>query len=219
MKLIMYISYYGYTCFKIQSQQKTTVITDVFDKSIGLRPPSPKADILTYSCAHFDCGNVAEKNNENQPIVINSPGEYEISGIAIDGIPAKHGGKLQQESFDTALYVFRIDDMVLCHLGDLGQKELNEDQLEAVGEVDVLMVPVGGNYTVDYKSAAHIVNQIEPRVVIPMAYYLPGLKVKLDKIDLFFKEIGISPKEKIDKLKMTKKDLPPEEMEVVEFRI
>ncbi|OWK27421.1 MAG: hypothetical protein US76_04300 [Parcubacteria group bacterium GW2011_GWA2_38_13b] len=215
----MYITYYGYTCFKIQSQQKITAITDIFDKSIGLKPPFPKADILTYSCSHFDCSDTAEKNSENQPFIINSPGEYEISGIAIDGIPAKHGEKLQQESFDTALYVFRTEGMSLCHLGDLGQKELNDNQLEAIGEIDILMVPVGGNYTIDYKSAAHIVNQIEPRLVIPMAYHLPNMKVELDKIDLFFKEIGISPKEKIDKLKITKKDLPPEEMEVVEFKI
>lgn len=215
----MHITYCGYTCFKIQSQQKATVITDIFDKSIGLKPPFPKADILTYSCAHFDCGDIAEKNNDSQQFVINGPGEYEISGIMINGIPAKHGEKLQQESFDTTLYVFRIDDMSLCHLGDLGQKELNEGQLEAVGEVDILMVPVGGNYMIDYKSAAHIVNQIEPRIVIPMAYHLPGLKVELDKIDLFFKEIGVSPKAKIDKLKIMKKDLPPEEMEAVEFVI
>lgn len=215
----MQITYYGYTCFKIQSQGKITVITDVFDKSIGLKPPLLKADILTYSCAHFDCGDIMEKNNESQLFVINNPGEYEVSGIMIDGISAKHSEKLQQESFDTTLYIFRIDEMVLCHLGDLGQKELNEDQLDIIGEVDILMVPVGGNYTADYKSAAHIVNQVEPRIVIPMAYRLPGLKVKLDEIDLFFKEIGISPKEKVDKLKIAKKDLPPEEMEVVEFKI
>ena len=215
----MYITYCGYTCFKIQSQQKITIITDIFDKSIGLRPPSPKADVLTYSCAHFDFSGIAEKNDENQPFVINSPGEYEASGILIDGISAKHGGKLQRESFDTTVYVFRIDEMVLCHLGDLGQKELNEDQLEAMGEVDILMVPIGGDYTIDYKNAVHIVNQIEPRIIIPMAYHLPGLKVKLDKIDLFFKEIGISPKEKVDKLKIVKNDLPPEEMEAVEFKI
>lgn len=211
----MYITYHGHTCFKIQSARKVTVITDIFDKSIGLRPLAPKAEILTFSCDHYDSKNILKGQKENLPFVINSPGEYEISEIMIDGIPAKHSDDLVGKFSDTIIYKFLIDDVFVCHLGDMGQKELDEKQIDAIGDVDILLVPVGGTYLADYKSAARIVNQIEPRIVIPMGYNINGLKLKLDDVDLFLKEIGISPKEKTDKLKMFKKDLPQGDTEIV----
>lgn len=215
----MYITYHGWTCFKIQSSRKVTIITDIFDKSIGIKPLSPKAEILIFSCDHYDSKNILKDQGSNSPFIINSPGEYEISGIIIDGISAKHGGELEKESFDTTIYKFLIDDISVCYLGDMGQKELNEKQLDVIGNVDVLLISVGGAYLLDYKSATHIVNQIEPRIVIPMGYNIDGLKIKLDRIDLFFKEVGISPKEKTDKLKITKEDLPQEDMEIIELKI
>lgn len=214
----MYITYHGYTCFRIQFAQKATVLTDIFDRSIGLKPPSPRAEILTFSCHHYDAGVVTKGVKGNQPFIVDGPGEYEISGITITGIPAEHGKNLAKESFETAIYKFSIDGIALCHLGDIGQKELNESQLDILGDIDILMIPVGGIYVLDYKEAARVVSQIEPRVIIPMAYGMPGLKLKLDKVNLFFQEIGMSPKEKIEKLKINKKDLPSEGMSVIEFK-
>lgn len=215
----MYITYHGYTCFKIQSARKVTIITDVFDKSIGLKPPSPRAEILTFSCNHYDAGVVTKGIKGNLPFIAGNPGEYEISGIIITGIPAEHGKDLAKESFGTTIYKFSIDGLVVCHLGDIGQKELSENQLDILGDIDILIIPVGGVYVLDSKEAARVVNQIEPRVIIPMAYSIPGLKLKLDKVNLFFQEIGMPPKEKLKKLKISKKDLPPEGMSIVEFRI
>jgi L-ascorbate metabolism protein UlaG (beta-lactamase superfamily) len=215
----MYITYHGYTCFKIQSSQKITIITDIFDKSVGMKPPAPKAEILTFSCDHYDSKNILNGQKDNLPFIINSSGEYEISGVMIDGIFAKHGESSAKESFDTTIYKFLVDDISICHLGDMGQKELNEKQLDSIGDVDILLTPVGGTYLLDYKSAAHIVNQIEPRIIVPMGYGMKDLKLKLDSVDLFLKEIGISPKESVDKLKIAKKDLPQEDTEVIIFSI
>ena len=104
--------------------------------------------------------------------------------------------------------------MSVCHLGDLGQDKLTDEQVEAIGDVDILMIPVGGNYTIDSKQAMEVISQIEPKIILPMHYKLPGLTVDLAGVDKFVKELGLTP-EKIDKLKIVKKNLPTEETKLV----
>jgi L-ascorbate metabolism protein UlaG (beta-lactamase superfamily) len=210
----MYITWIGHACFKIQDKltpDGITVVTDPFDKSIGLRAPNFEANIATVSHDHSDHNNTGSLRGD--PYVINMPGEYDIKGVAIQGVASKHDDKEGKERGGNIMYRIEMEGITIAHLGDLGH-ELDPKQMEAVAGVDILLIPVGGKYTLDGKKAAEVVSQIEPRIVIPMHYKIDGLKLDIETAEKFIKEIGIKPTEE-EKLKITKKDLPQEDMELI----
>ena len=149
------------------------------------------------------------------PFLIQGPGEYERKDIFVQGIPSYHDDKDGKERGRNTIYTIEAEEMNLCHLGDFGEKELSPEQLEKIGDVDILMVPIGGMFTLDAKGAAKIISQIEPRIVIPMHYSLPKLKVKIDGLEPFLKEMGQKSAESQPKLLIKKKDLTAEETKVV----
>lgn len=208
----MIIAWYGQSCFKIESRG-LTIAVDPYDKSIGLNPPHFKADILLSTHAHFDHANLTALQGE--PVVISGPGEYEVKGVGIRGVQTFHDNSEGKERGLNTVYVIALEDMKLCHLGDFGEEKAREDTLEDIGDVDILMIPVGGTYTIDGKAAAQLTKQIEPRMVIPMHYALPGLKVSLSSVGSFLKEMGVKGPESPDKLVIKKKDLPQEETRVL----
>jgi len=212
----MVITWYGQSCFKIQSGE-AVLFTDPFCKEIGLTPPRGAANIVTISHQHKDHNNYDALTGE--PLVIKGPGEYETKGISIKGILSFHDNKEGKERGTNTIYVIEVEGIKICHLGDLGEEKLNDEQLEEINGVDILMIPVGGTVTINGEDAVEVINQIEPRMVIPMHYKIPGLAAKLDGVDVFLKEMGISKKEVVDKLTMKKKDLPQEDMEVVVMKI
>lgn len=179
-----------------------TIITDPFDKKIGLNPPRGNADIviLSHGKASGDSFN------------IDGPGEYVIKGIGIKGIP---GFLNFEEKEINTIYLIEVDKIKICHLGDLGQKELTDNQVEEIGEADILLIPVGGHDVLNAAQAAKIIEQIEPRMVIPMRYKLPGLKIDCNDLSGFLKEMGAGEKKAVDKLNLKKKDLTGEKTEVV----
>jgi L-ascorbate metabolism protein UlaG (beta-lactamase superfamily) len=209
----MTITWYGHSCFKITNQGgHLTIITDPFDKSIGLKPPRINADIVTVSHEHDDHNNVKALNGS--PFVINGPGEYEIKGVNILGIDSFHDQQQGQKRGLNTIYLIEIDSIRICHLGDFGQDRLTDEQVEKIGAVDILMIPVGGHYTIEASQAVEIVDQLEPHLVVPMHYKIPGLKIELDGIEKFLKEMGISKKTALDRLTLKKKDLVGKEMAV-----
>jgi L-ascorbate metabolism protein UlaG (beta-lactamase superfamily) len=210
----MIISYIGHSCFKIQDKTTTdgvTLITDPYDKKTGLKPPSFEANIVTVSHDHHDHNNVASLRGK--PTVISTAGEYEIKGVAVQGVESYHDDKEGKDRGINIIYRFELDDISIVHLGDLGHI-LDNKQLEALVGTDILMVPVGGKYTLDAKKAVEVVSQIEPRMVIPMHYKVKGLTIDIDGVEKFIKEMGIKPTEE-EKLKISKKDLPQDDMELV----
>lgn len=210
----MTIIWYGHSCFKISNQGGHLIlITDPFDKKIGLNPPRGSVDIVTVSHDHYDHNNV--KTVSGNPFIINSPGEYEIKGIRIVGCPSFHDHQQGQERGSNTIYLIEIDRIKICHLGDFGQERLTDQQLEIIGQVDILMIPVGNTFTISASQAAKITEQLEPRLIIPMHYKLPNLEINLAKVEEFLKEMGINGKKPIDKLTIRKKDLATKEMEVV----
>jgi len=213
----MVITWYGQSCFKIQSGN-TVLFTDPFDKSVGLTPPRGQADIVTISHHHYDHDN-AEALNSSKPFIIDGPGEYEIKGVNIAGLKTFHDDNQGKERGDSTAYVIEIEGIKICHLGDIGQTKLSNEQLEIIDGVDILMIPVGGIYTVNGEDAVDLINQIEPKIVIPMHYKIPGLSIKLDGVEEFLKEMGISKKEVVDKLTIKKKELPEEETQVVVMKV
>lgn len=209
----MIITWQGHSCFKIQdklSADGITVVTDPFDKKIGLKAPNFEADIVTVSHDHYDHNNISALRGN--PFVIKTAGEYDIKGVAIYGVESKHGGEKEKNTVNI-MYRFEVDNISVAHLGDLGEA-LNDKQLELLAGVDILLLPVGGKYTLDAKKAVEVVSQIEPRIVIPMHYKVDGLEIDIDGVDKFIREIGIKPIEE-EKLKISKKDLPAEDMQVV----
>src|SRR3989338_7017967 len=193
----MIITWYGQACFKIQSGS-TTIVTDPFEKKLGLTPPKFEAQIALVTHEHFDHNNIV--NISGSPFVVDSPGEYETGGVKIRGIFSFHDDKEGKERGTNTMYVIKMEDMTIANLGDLGQRQLTEEQVDALGEVDILMIPVGGNYTIDAETAVEITNQIEPKIVIPMHYQVKGLSVKLDPVSDFLKEIGQADVKPIEKL-------------------
>jgi len=217
----MHIIWHGQSCFQIiiarNKGEQASLLLDPFDASIGLRAPSLSADILLISHSHPDHSN--KKAVRNTPFLIEGPGEYEIKEVFVQGIASFHDDKEGKERGLNTMYTIEAEEMKLCHLGSLGQKELSDDQLEKIGDIDILMIPVGGADTISAKEAAKIISEIEPRIVIPMHYHLPSLKMpasdKLDEVDKFLKEMGRKSTETQPKLLIKKKDLPEETKIVV----
>jgi L-ascorbate metabolism protein UlaG (beta-lactamase superfamily) len=210
----MYITWLGYSCFKIQDKTTPdgiTLVTDPFDKSLGLKIPNFEADIATISHEHGGHNN--SDALRGKPFVINSAGEYDIKDILVEGVESSHDNKGGSKYGKNIIYRIEIDDISIVHLGDLGQT-LDSKQLEKIGQVDILIVPVGGGKTLDAKNAVEVVSQIEPRIVIPMHYKTRDLKMDIEGVDKFIKELGLEPT-KEDKLKINKKDLPSEDMELI----
>ncbi|MBI2041933.1 MAG: MBL fold metallo-hydrolase [Candidatus Nealsonbacteria bacterium] len=223
----MHIIWHGQSCFEIiASQQKgeqVKIVIDPFSEDIGLSLPKIDPEILLITHDHYDHSNI--KGVASSPFLIKGPGEYEIKDIFVKGIPSYHdekpasaeavAGKEGKERVQNTIYAIEAEGIKLCHLGDFGQKELTSEQIEQIGDVDILMVPVGGTFTLDAKGAAKVVSQIEPRIVIPMHYYLPKLKIKIDGLEPFLKEMGQKSAEAQPKLLIKKKDFVAEETKVV----
>lgn len=213
----MQLIWHGQACFEIittrQKGEQITLCVDPFGEELGVRVPSISADIVLITHAHFDHNN--KKAIKGEAFFIEGPGEYELKGVFVQGISSWHDNSQGSQRGKNTIYTIEAEEMRLCHLGDLGQRELTEDQLEQIGAVDVLMIPVGGVYTIDGSEASKIISQIEPRVVIPMHYALPKLKVKLEGAEKFLKAMGAKGIEPQAKLTIKKKDLPEGEMRVV----
>lgn len=211
----MTISWFGHSCFRIEAKEGS-ILTDPFSKDIGLKPPKIKDDLVLISHNHYDHNNVEDAPAET--FIIKNPGEYEKNGIAVLGIHSYHDKSEGKERGPNTIYVIKAEDMTLCHLGDLGQEKLDEKQIEEIGDVDILMLPVGGSYTINYKEALEVISQIEPKIVIPMHYKTKDLKIDIESADKFVKELGLTP-EKVDKFKIVKKNLPAEEVKLVMFNL
>lgn len=212
----MKIAWYGQSCFKLlvktNNGDKITIIIDPFSKDIGLTPPRGNADIVIISHDHHDHNNI--KSVSGEPFIIEGPGEYDIKKVFIRGVYSFHDDVKGEEKGMNTISVIEAEDMKICHLGDLGQKELSDNQLEKIGEIDILMIPVGGNFTINGSEAVKIINQIEPNMVIPMHYKIPKLNIKLNPVEKFLEEIG-ADKQVMEELSIQKKDFTEEEMKVV----
>jgi L-ascorbate metabolism protein UlaG (beta-lactamase superfamily) len=212
--MILNILYHGLSCFEIEAKGNNnggTVVSDPYDtKGTGLRlPRTLSADILTIS-RDSTLHNNAEAVVKTK-LVITEPGEYEKSGIFVYGIPSKSEGDAKGEA--SIIYRYEFEDLVVVHLGDLVHG-LSDEELSHLENVDILFLPIGGGESLDYKKAAEIANQIEPHIIIPMHYSMPGLTMKLDGVEKFLKEYGAKA-ETMPKLKIARKDLPQEETKVI----
>jgi len=204
----MNINWYGQSCFQVSSSQgknnHVSIAIDPFDESAGLRVPKLQADIVLITHDHSDHNNLKAVS-----------GEYDLKGVFIQGISGYHDNTQGTQRGSITIYTIETEGIRLCHLSDLGQKELTSSQLDKIGDIDILMIPVGGIYTIDAAEAVKIMAQIEPRIIIPMHYKIPELKIKLDDIDKFLKNLGIKKPELLPKLSIKKKDISTEEAKII----
>lgn len=211
------ITWAGQSCFQISvsnaKDHSANIVIDPFGE-IGLKIPSFEADILLVTHNHPDHNNV--KAVKGSPFLIDGPGEYEIRGVFVQGISSFHDNSEGKERGMNTIYAIEAEEIKFCHLGDFGQKQLTDEQLEKIGAVDILMIPVGGEYTISSSEAQKIIGQIEPKMVIPMHYELPKLKFTLDDVGKFLRAMGKNAVQSQDKLTIKASALPKEgEMEIV----
>jgi len=211
----MTITWHGESMVKIvgKTDQPVTIVIDPYsERETGLRPPRPEANAVLVSSPRPESGNV--EAIQGQPVVINSAGEYDVKGVTIRGIPSYHDNEQGKKYGENTIYVIQFEGVTVCHLGCLGHT-LTERQLSDIGDVDILLVPIGGDRTMDAKAAASVINEIEPRVVIPTHFALPKLKYKLAAVEPFLKEMGASKVAAEPRFKVKRSDLPKEETRVV----
>lgn len=207
----MKISWYGQSCFKIKCKD-VDILIDPYHESTGLKLSKTKTDLVLVTHGHEDHNNIGIATGD--PVIINGPGEYEVRDVFIYGKQAYHDDNNGKDRGVITMYLIEEDGLKLAHLGDIGQKRLTDDQLEFLDDVDILLLPVGGKYTINAQEASEILSEVEPRIVVPMHYKMPGLKMDLDSVDNFVKEIGLNP-EKMDELKVTRDSLPSEDLKLV----
>lgn len=210
----MEITYIGHSCFKIKGKNLELVIDPYDPAQTGYKLPKLSADLVLSSHDHFDHNNVSGVSGYK--MALTTPGEYEINDVYIEGLSSYHDDKDGKDRGRNILFQISMDDMNILHLGDLGHI-LSKDTLEKILDIDVLMIPVGGFYTIDAEVASKIISSIEPGIVIPMHYNEEDsnkLTKDMDSLKKFLDEMGVENVKKLDKLKVSKSDIP-EETEVV----
>jgi L-ascorbate metabolism protein UlaG (beta-lactamase superfamily) len=206
----MQIYWQGYSSVRIETKQgeeSCMIMTDPYQNEASMRlPRATEPDVLLLSNQDGKLYNI--EGVAGQPFLINEPGEYEVRGVFVYGIqdPAIDSGKKRP-------LVFRIEaeDMVIAFLGSLN-RQLTDHEIERLGNIDILILPVGGNDVLDAKTASKIMSQIEPRIVVPIHYHVAGIKTQLDTVDKFCGALGVCKRENVNKLKIAKKDLPVEDI-------
>ncbi len=202
----MEIIWLGHSCFRIRGKE-ATIVTDPFDKTLGYPLRKPTASIVTVSHSHPQHSFVdAVAGN---PRVVSRPGEYDIANVFINGIATFHDNEKGAKRGKNTVFFLEIDEVKVCHLGDLGHVPTSE-QVEQLSGTDVLMVPVGGVSTLDAAAAAETIGLLEPKLVIPMHYTTDVVKMELEPLDKFIKVMGLKEVVTQPKLSVTKSTLPPE---------
>lgn len=204
----MQISWQGLSCFEITTNTATgevVVVTDPYDNETGLRfPRSLEANVVCVSHDEGDANNVSAVLGD--PFVVNMPGEYEVKDVFV----------YASQVGDTRVFRIESEGIHIAHLGSLN-RVLTDKELDVLGTIDILMIPVGGGRVLSPKLASEVIAQIEPRVVIPMTHAIPNMKEKLATADDFCKALGTCRRETSNKYKFTRKDLPEEDMMVMEL--
>jgi L-ascorbate metabolism protein UlaG (beta-lactamase superfamily) len=201
----MEITWYGHSCFRITERSMASVVTDPFDHTaIGYKELQLRADIVTVS--HNAPGHSHTKAVKGSKWQITGPGEYEIGGVFLTAVPT--GKRDKENNGRNMVFVFDYEGVTVAHLGDLKSVPTRKE-LDALGKVDVLLVPVGGGNGLTPAKAAEVINLIEPGIVVPMHYKTPDSTVELSELSGFLKQMGISEKlEAEESLKLTKRNIP-----------
>ncbi|HVM90605.1 MAG TPA: MBL fold metallo-hydrolase [Verrucomicrobiae bacterium] len=207
----MQIFWHGMSCVRIEAthgDNEAVLVTDPYGAETGLRfPRTLKPDVVALS--HQDRKKFPLDSFENEPFVINDPGEYEVNGIFAYAIAVRSADETHPHHL---MYRFEIEGMSIGFLGNL-KRPLTDEEIEKLGNIDILLIPVGGGELITAKQAVDIIKLVEPRVVVPLAFHVEGLKQELGTADAFCKQM-VCQRQDSNKLKIAKKDLPAEDLMV-----
>lgn len=207
----MEITWYGHSCFRLTERNYATVVTDPYDhKKVGYDALKLKAEIVTVS--HDAPGHNNTDVVKGTTHALTGAGEFEIGGVFITAVQT--GGGKKKDKIRNTLYVFDYDGITVAHLGDL-QEVPTQSEVEALGTVNVLLIPVGGGSSLNAAKASEVVSLIEPNIVIPMHYSTSDSKISLDSLNKFLKEMGLGKTDAQPSLKITRSALPDETKVVV----
>ncbi|MFH1171603.1 MAG: MBL fold metallo-hydrolase [bacterium] len=201
----MQITWHGLNCVRLQIKD-VTILIDPLAPTVGVSAPRMQADLFVFSSTENPQYGKALKSGV---FTIAAPGEYEVRGVVINGIAINQPG-----GHPLTIYTFEAEGMVLGHLGALGVA-INGPQVEKLKDIDALLIPVGGKPVLSAKQATELLSVLEPRVVLPIYYRIPGLSLRLDGVEPFLKELGVKNVEPQEKIRLVKKELPEEEMRVL----
>jgi L-ascorbate metabolism protein UlaG (beta-lactamase superfamily) len=197
------IKWFGHACFRLRSRD-ATILTDPVARSTGYKVDKQKVDIVTLSHDHPGHRNIDLVSG--QPKLVDGPGEYEMNDVFITGIRTYHDEKHGADLGRNTAYLFDLEDIVVCHLGDLGHS-LTEAQIEEMSSADVLIIPVGGGPTLDATRAVEVIGQLDAKIIIPMQYQTPQGDKGRDTLERFLKEMGVAEVTPRDKLTIRASDL------------
>lgn len=208
----MDITWYGHSCFRITERGEIAVVTDPYSSAIGLEPFARlKGDVVTVS--HQAPGHNHVESVKGVNYVLEGAGEYEIGGVFFSGV-AMHHVKSEDDVHYNVAYIVQFGDLRVLHLGDLAHVP-DQSTIEALGEVHVALVPVGGGKSLNASQAAEVIALIEPNYIVPMHYALPGVNLDLEAPDKFLKEMGVSKVQEEEALRVTTSGLPEQPQVVV----
>jgi len=212
---MLQIRWHGHACFEITND--VTLVTDPHDgKSIGIPAPNVSGDVILVSHDHYDHNSVKTVEKEDSKVVTDER-KKNISNIEIKGIESFHDECNGAKRGKNIIYKFIMDDISFCHLGDLGH-ELDDDDVQKIGDVDILFIPVGGTFTVDAEQAWKVINSIKPKIAIPMHYKIGGLSLPIDSVDPFLEKNIFKTLKVGNEIDIEKEDLPSE-MEIWTFTL
>jgi L-ascorbate metabolism protein UlaG (beta-lactamase superfamily) len=205
----MEVTWFGHSCFQLRGKNVILITDPVTPQQENPEEVSKlikiNASIITVS--HDHPGHNYIQGVGGKPRVVHGPGEYEISDVLITGVSSFHDDERGKKLGRNTIYIIHMDDLVICHLGDLGHV-LQEQQLEEVADADILLLPIGGGNTINATQAAEIISQVEPRVVIPMHYHPEQSEGRPAQLDKFCREMGVEAIEPQPKFTITKNSLP-----------
>jgi L-ascorbate metabolism protein UlaG (beta-lactamase superfamily) len=201
---LLKIRWLGHSCFCFTSSNGTRIVADPYDENTGYVMPPVSADYVTVSHDHFDHATVQAVSGE--PEVIKGKGEFQLADVTARGISTFHDAQGGARRGPNTVFVFDIDGIQVCHLGDLGHL-LNSQQKAEIGKIDVLLVPTGGTYTIDAAGAVEVISQLNPHLVIPMHYRTESLIFPLENIEPFLVKIGGGRRVGANSIELEKEDM------------
>ncbi len=209
----MEITWYGHFCFRMMERGMAAVVCDPFDhKIVGYDPLKLKADIVTVSIDNAEHNFTTSVKGD--PHLITGPGEFEIGGVFITGVQTNGHAKKSEDEPRNTLYVFDYNGLTVAHFGQIDRVP-TQAEVEALGPVNIALIPVGDATSLNAAKAAEVISLIEPNIVIPMHYATDGSQIQLDELNKFLKEMGISETEHVPLLKMSSSTTLPEETRVI----
>jgi L-ascorbate metabolism protein UlaG (beta-lactamase superfamily) len=204
------LTWLGHACFRLRGRD-VTILTDPYEGADWEYPPlATSADVVTISNDHPHHAGLSGIGG--RPRVLRGPGEYEIGGALIWGVRTPRRKNGASGPLKNTAFVIELEELTVCHLGDLAESPLSPEELARIKDADVLLVPVGGNCTINAAQAAAVVAQVEPKLIVPMHYATDETRghVALDEIDRFCKELGATEATPRSRLSITPTSLPSE---------